>query len=130
MPKPFYQDEWDFSKLFIGLNTASIGGIFIAQDKLVYSRMTAILFALTVVLLALSTVAALLCLRILIWAQLWVYSGEDAKDAPRVAQFTKLGIPNHYMGYVRFTAGSFGLAYLLAAVLMLTSLWHKHLPWL
>ncbi len=90
--------------------------------------MTAILFALTVILLALSTVAALLCLRILIWVQSWVYSGEDTKDAPRFAQFTKLGIPNHQMGYVRFRAGSFGLAYLFAAVLMLMSLWHKHLP--
>ena len=31
MPRPFYEDEWEFLKLFVGLNTASIAGIFVAD---------------------------------------------------------------------------------------------------
>ena len=129
MRDDYFKGEWEFLKLLVGLNGASIGGWFFAQDRLVHSEVTALLFAATIVIFAVSMGCCLYSIRLLIDLEHGtIRTRVRSPDGGWTIDDKYIELIKRYTVRLYYSLGFFGLGYLQAAVLILISVRHRYLP--
>jgi Mg2+/citrate symporter len=125
-----FKSEWDFIKLFITLNAGSIAGWFVAEDRLVTSKVTGALFIVAILFFGVSMLLCLLATRILVHLEhtrlgktITTPEGEKVYEN---TDFSNLFKRHHeYLNNALFL---FFFGYVLAIVLIVLNLRSHHLP--
>jgi len=125
-----YKGEWEFLKLFIGLNTALIGGWFLAQDRLIHSRFAMSVYILTLCTFGVSLAFLFAAVRLLVSIEmagigkiLETPSGEMLFDRTDFWKAMK-----DYRTFVNCSIFSCGIGLVWVVMLIVYNVVHQHLP--
>jgi len=129
VPEDKFKGDWEFLKLLVGLNGAAFAGWFLAEDRLVTSVASGIVFVLVLVAFGFSAVYSLLTVLMLVGIEHAPIINEIR--SPDGGYTFDLVSEKMFRDYAQSLArcmyvfiGAFGMA----AALILVNLFHRHLP--
>jgi len=129
MLKDIFKGDWEVLKLLIGLNSAAFAGWFLAEDRLVTSITSGIVFVMVLAAFGFSAVYTLLTIMQLselehapLLSKIRSADGGYTTDAVSEKMFQ-----DYFQSFRRCTY-VFVAAFGMAGSLILINLFHKHLP--
>ena len=127
-----FKSEWEFVKLFVGLNAATFGGWYLAQDRVITSNIMGLLFALVLFLLGLSLIrslSAVLKMATVLQLMSLRVASELPGDTPQKRGEEVMDELKPYKERISRAFDLFMIGGALAGLTLVFNIVHKHLPW-